>query len=296
MSTAMAEPLRAVPPLTEVRARFAHMLAVRETLRRAADKSAKLPRQAATYVWRLLQASHLQHLAGRVPNLFNTATTWLGRAEVASVLIGIGTTRRGQNALATVATAVGRSTAAAACAACQALEQGMRLFGHPGVRAADRFAVVTSRIGRRVQELTTVASNRAASAMKPESIHIRVAAALSQSYLLHRALQRLIPGRLLRVTVETLLVPEVVNRRAAWHLYSMLRQRPGRRVTPPPPKTVVVADAHASDEDPRPGGFGPHDAAPQSTPTPALVPAPVNRAERRAAQRDQVHSKRHPVQ
>src|SRR5947209_1878522 len=145
MSTAtIPEPLRAVPPRDEMKAKFSALLIAKEAAHRAFDAIMSVPRKAAGFVARLVRWLHLTKplgwLAGGTSwarKYLRWASTRLGTAGRFAAAASAVTSSRGQAVIRKVARGFGRALHWCGRTAYKAVDAGLRLFGKPGNKAAD---------------------------------------------------------------------------------------------------------------------------------------------------------------
>ena len=300
MSTPMYEPLRVAPPLTENHVRMAWVLRAREAGRKALDAALAAPRQASQYMTRAVHAlrldravSWLRRVAARVVRPAAAVAARLGRSGLVAGAAAVASSPTGRAALSSVGRLAGKALSWLARTAYSGLDRLLRCFGRIGNQTADKLFVGVVSLGGKVAAVAAPVVHRVARLSDPETPQARVVSAICRSYLLHRVLKGFVGNVWLRLLVEAVLVPAVVDSRLATSARGVLRQARTRAQRLQEQAQVVVdlqrqeAQAEqlalAVDLQDLPVAAGMETV--QLPDLPGDVPVPGNRAERRAAQR-----------
>ncbi len=187
-------------------------------------------------------------------------------------------------------------------AAARTADRGLRLFGAPGRRVADALGGQVAHLLVRLTDVLAPLARRWAWLVRPAAPHVRLVAGLARSYLLHLLLRTTIRSTIVRLLVEGVLMPLLVNSRLGQSLRSVVAPphpspgTAGRKTGP-----EVEADLAATEAGPRPADLRAGDtetpdvaSAPDEDEEPPAAPEPLNRAERRAQQRQQARNRRTP--
>lgn len=281
MSAHPYEPLRAVPPLPQQQ-RMSWLLQMRRAARRALDAALAAPRRAAEYVSRLLQSTslgraaawvqrRLLHVTGPLSHLVQR----LGRSGLAAAALSILSSPSGQAAVRRALRLTGRALSWLGRTSYDLLDRGLRCLGKPGHRAADLLFASTVRFGGRVAAVAAPAVHRVARLTDPTSQSMRLLAAAGRSFLLHRLVKGLVSNPLVRLVSQAILIPAILDSRLLTWLRALLRQT-RIRVEALQRQQDTLEQMQLLDED--------------GLPTAATdLPLPSNRAERRAAERQNRH-------
>ncbi len=158
-----------------------------------------------------------------------------------------------------------------------AADRGLRLFGAPGSRVADALGRQVAHLSGPAHDLLAPLAQGRAWLLQPAAAHVRLVAGLARSYLLHLVLRATIRSSVVRLLVEGVVLPLLVNSRLGQSLRSL--------VTPP----------HASGGPAvRPTGPEVPEAVPDEDEERPAAPEPLNRAQRRAQHRQQARNRRTP--
>lgn len=225
MSTQTYEPLRVVPPLKD-RDGMAWLLHLRRLARQARDAVLAAPRAAMAYVGRLAGSARLRSasgwlrwLAGQVSRPLSAAMDRLGAAGLTAGL----TSPTGQQVIGKTSRLAGRVVGWLTRGLYSAIDRGLRLFGKPGNKVADRLFDAVVSAGGKVAAVAAPVVHRVARVTDPQSAHVRMLAGISRSYFLHRALKAVIGNSVVRFLVEGVLLPAALDSRAAQWLRRQLR-------------------------------------------------------------------------
>lgn len=298
MST-MYEPLRVAPPLTNNHVRMAWTLRAREAARKALDAALAVPRRAAQYVTRAVRAlrldgavSWLRRVLGRVARPLAAISSRLGRPGLVAGAVAAVTSPTGRSLLGSVVHLDSKGLYWMARTAYSGFDRVLRCFGRVGNAAADKlFAGVVS-LGGKVAAVAAPVVHRVARLSDPETPQARIVSALCRSYLLHRLLKGFVGNVWLRLLIEVVLVPAVVDSRMAVWARGVLHEARTRAQRLQEQAQVVVdlqrQEAAQTEQMLLPTELQdlPVAAGGESLTAPSSdMPVPANRAERRAAQR-----------
>lgn len=299
MSTPLYEPLRVAPPVTNNHVRMAWALRAREAARKALDAALAVPRRAADYVTRAVRAlrlagavSWLRRALGRAARPLTAISSRLGRPGLVAGAVAAVTSPTGRSLLGTVVRLASKGLSWTARTAYSGLDRVLRCFGRTGNAAADKLFTSVVSLSGKAAAVTAPAVHRMARLSDPETPQARVVSALCRSYLLHRLLKGFVGNVWLRLLVEAVLIPAVVDSRIAVWARGVLQDAPTRAQRLQEQAQVVVdlqrQDAAQTGQLPLPTELQdlPVAAGAESLTTPSSnTPVPANRAERRAAQR-----------
>ncbi len=310
MSSSYAhEPLRAVPSLDGQRRRFALLLQLKNAVHTARDAAAVTSGQAAAFLARLMTRLHLQtplswvrSSAARVSSTAGLVARRLGMSGAAAAAVAVLTSPTARRALRPLVTATARTGQSIVWAAARTADRGLRLFGAPGSRVADALGRQVAHLQVRLDQLLAPLARDRAGLLDPAAAHVRLVAGLARSYLLHLLLRASIRSTVLRLLVEGVVLPLLVNSRLSQSLRSIVTS----------PHASAPADRPAGPEAPEAGAAATGPKLPPTDPTaagpeatggpsasdedeePPAAPEPLNRAERRAQQRQQTRTRRTP--
>ncbi len=311
MSSSYAhEPLRAVPPLDGQRRRFALLLQLKDALHTARNAAAVASGQAAAFLARLVTRLHLQtplswvrSTTAHVISTGGLVARRLGMpgAAAAAAAVAVVTSPTARRALRPLVAGTACTAQSVLWAAARAADRGLRLFGAPGSRVADALGRQVAHLQVRLDQLLAPLAQRRAELVHPAAAHVRLVAGLARSYLLHLTLRATIRSAVVRLLVEGVVLPLLVNSRLGQSL---------RSVVAPPHASGRTAHRPAGPEAPEAAATGPElpPADPTGAPTettevavapdedeePPAAPEPLNRAERRAQHRQQARNRRTP--
>ncbi len=316
MSSSYAhEPLRAVPPLDGQRLRFALLLQLQGALHAARDAATAT---ATAFLARLATRLHLatplgwvRQTASRVLSAAGLVARSLSRSGAAAAAAAVVTSPTGRSALRRVVTATASVTRRATRTAACFLARTLRLCGAPGHQAADYLSSQTAHLQLRLGELLASLTAHGPWLLNVDAPHARLVAGLARGYLLHLALRAAIRNTIVRLLVEGVLVPLVVNSRLGQWLRSVATppqadasvQGPAGPGAPDQPPTGPAASGAGPAAEPELRSADPTAADSEVTEFPTAVPSkneeltapePPNRAERRAQQRQQARNRRTP--
>ncbi len=295
MSASPYEPLRLVPPAAAHKERMSWLLHIRSSARRAVDAALAATRGAAAYVSRLVAGLRLRaplswaHRAGkdllRTVSALGAAVDWSG---IWAAVTAVVTSPTGQAVLTAAGRALRTAGSWLARKAYSLLDRGLRCFGTPGNRAADQLFAATVSVGGRIAEVAAPVVHRVARFTDAQAPHIRLLSSLLRSYAVHRALKALVVNPLLRLLVEVVLVPAILDSRIATcvragvHEARVRAERLRDQADTMSSLEQLASAAAATSADGERAVRDDGCSAP-----PEDVPLPSNRAERRAAERQQ---------
>jgi hypothetical protein len=288
MSTPVYEPLQAVPAITEQQVRMARLLQARQAARRAVNAVLAAPRAAADYVARLAHKVHLDaalswlhRTASYVTRPLAAAAQHLGRSGLLAAVTAVITSPTGRAVVDSAARTLGQTLNWLARTTYSGLDRGLRCFGAAGNRVADKLFAGVVALGGKVATVAAPVVHRVTRLSDPATPQARLLSALCRSYLLHRTLTALVGNAWLRLLVEALLVPAVLDSRLVAQLRAAAQEARLRAE-----RLQEQADTLAVLELQEPA------VAPQAEDLTAVEAedddddlVPSNRAERRAARR-----------
>ena len=289
MSAQLFEPLQAVPPLTENHVKMAWLLQVQQAARAALDAALAVPRKAAGYVGRVIHklhldsaASWLRRMAVRLGQPLRAAGSVLGRTGLLAAAAGVLTSPTGRAVLNGVGRLLGKAVGWIARKTYSGIDRVLRCFGQVGNKAADKlFAGVVS-LGGKVATVAAPVVHRVARLSDPTTSQARVLSGICQSYVVHKLLKGFIGNAWLRLAVELVLVPAVLDSRLwSWTRGALVEAR--TRAQRLREQAQVLVDLERQDD----GQvlLVPDDLEEVHVVTTLDEPVPTNRAERRAAER-----------
>ncbi len=292
MSIPMYEPLYAAPPLTEHHVRMAWLLQARQAARRALDAVLAAPRKAADYVSRLAHRLHLDaavswlhRTASHVTRPLGSLASHLGRSGLLVAVTAVVSSPSGRAVVNSAARTLGKTLSWLARTTYSGLDRGLRCFGAAGNTVADKLFAGVVALGGKVATVTAPVVHRVARLTDPATPQARLLCTLSRSYVLHRALRGLVGNGWMRLVVEAVLIPAVVDSRLAATLRTALQD--ARIRTQRLEEQATVVERLLEDGEPA-GHTMPTSVQVEQPRLPEDVegvPVPTNRAERRAAER-----------
>ncbi len=292
-TTPTYEPLYAVPPVPDQRAHMALCLRMRDVARAAYDAAVSAPRKAASYVRRLVQSASVRRVGQWLRRVLTPilrplaavaarmSRTWVGTA------VAVVSSPTGRAVIDAAAGLLGKGLRWVASKSYDLVDRGLRLFGKPGNKVADKLFSATVSLGGRIASIAAPVVHRVARLSDPATPHVRVIGALSRSYVLHRLCKGLFGNSVMQVAMKAALIPAVLDSRLAVWLRTVLRQIRTRAealkaqdavVSELPTMAETVVDDHAIARQ-----LNEELLAEELVET----PVPMNRAERRAAERQQ---------
>jgi hypothetical protein len=297
-TTSTYEPLYAVPPQTPQQAHMALLLRIRDIARAAHDAAVSAPRRAAGFVKRLVQSASMSRAGQWLRRVLTRivrplaavaarlSRTWIGAA------VAVVSSPTGRAVLDAAAGALGKGVRWFARSGYDLVDRGLRLFGKPGNQVADNLFSASVTLGGRLASIAAPVVHRVARLADPATPHVRVISALSRSYVLHRLCKGLFGNSVLQVAMEAALIPAVLDSRLAVWLRTVLRQIRTRAealkaqdaVVAELPTVPEVVDDHVAEQLLDEASM--HDEVLET-------PVPMNRAERRAAERQQRRHQQH---
>jgi hypothetical protein len=298
MSIPMYEPLYEVPPITEQHVRMAWLLQARQPARRALDAVLAAPRRAAGYVSRLAHRLHLDaavswlhRTASHITRPLSSVTRHLGRRGLLAAVTAVVISPTGRAVVDSAARTLGKTLSWLARTTYSGVDRGLRCFGAAGNKVADKLFAGVVALGGKVATVATPVVHRVARLSDPATPQVRLLSALCRSYVLHRTLTAFVGNAWLRLLVEAVLVPAVLDSRLVAWLRAAVQEARVRAA-----RLQEQADALAVLE------VQEQAVAPEAEDLAAAVDkaedledalVPSNRAERRAAQRQDRKRMRH---
>ncbi len=286
----MYEPLQAVPPVTQQHVGMAWLLQARQAARRSLDAVLAAPGKAAGYLSRL---AHKFHLDAAVSWLHRTAShvtrplvavaQHLGRSGLLAAVTAVVSSPTGRAVVDSAARTLGKTLSWLVGTAYSGLDRGLRCFGAAGNKVADKLFAGVVALGGKVATIAAPVVHRVARLSDPATPEVRLLSALCRSYVLHRLLTALVGNAWLRLLVEAVLVPAVLDSRLVAQIRAAVQEARVRAE-----RLQEQADSLAVLELQEPA------VTPEAEDLPAGVDkaedlddalVPSNHAERRAAQR-----------
>lgn len=291
-ATTLGGPLYAVAPATHHKERFALLLRARAHARQAFDRVLAVPRAAVAYVrsnlrFSILAGTPLGRAGGWL--LMRLSVTRRAVRSVGIVPLGlvVASSATVQRLVARLVRGTGRVCSRLTAACGRGLRGFLSAFGSRGVKVADRLQSVAHRVVDTVRSASAAWMPRVYLGLAAAGVALEVSRPLLRGVLVHRLLSQYVPSRLLRGALQLLVMPALVDgRAAAWlHRIAAAVTRQVRRLTRADVALVVV-DLEKGNQD---------DAASDSpAEVPVERPVPQNRAERREAQRQEALARRRP--
>ena len=288
MSAQLYEPLRVVPPPSQNHIGMVWLLRAREAARTALDAVLAVPRKAAGFISRLIHKLHLdravswlRRAAARLGQPLRAVSSVLGRTGLLAAATSVVTSPTGRAVLNTAGRMLGRLVGWIACKTYSGIDRVLRCFGQAGNKAADKlFAGVVS-LGGKVATVASPVVHRVARLSDPATPQSRLLSGLCQSYVVHKLLKGFIRNSWLRVAVELVIVPAVLDSRL-WSWAKGVLSEARTRARRLQEQAGVLADLKQRES----GQLLLIPDAEDGDVVAALdEPLPGNRAERRAAQR-----------
>lgn len=290
MSAQPYEPLLIVPPLTDNHLRLSWLLQARSAARRALDAALAAPGKAMEYVGRIAHKLHLDRavswLRGAAARLLTPVSKLagsLGRTGALAAATALVTSPTGRAGVNSVGRTLGRLAGWMARKVYSGLDRVLRCFGKSGNKAADTlFAGIVS-LGGKIATVAGPVVHRVARLSDPHTTQARLLSGVCRSYVIHKLLKAFLGNGWLRLMVEAVLLPAVLDSRLAAWARTTLRQARTRAHRLQEQAQVLV------DLEQQAGGAGPLLVPDHLEDVPGVTtldePVPANRAERRAAQR-----------
>ncbi len=265
---------------------------MRDVARAAYDAAVSAPHRAAGYVKRLVQSASMSRAGQWLRRVLTpivrplpavaarSSRTWIGAA------VAVVSSPTGRAVIDAAAGLLGKGLRWLASSSYDLVDRGLRLFGKPGNKVADNLFSGSVSLGGRLAGIAAPVVHRVARLSDPATPHVRVIGALSRSYVLHRLCKSLFGNSVLQVAMEAALIPAVLDSRLAAWLRTVLRQirtraealRAQEAVVAELPTIAEVVDDHVAEQ-------LLNEASMQDEVL--ETPVPMNRAERRAAERQQ---------
>ncbi|GAA3721352.1 hypothetical protein GCM10022399_42140 [Terrabacter ginsenosidimutans] len=296
MSTAPIDGRLYAVPAPPQQEQFALLLRLRRAARAAFDTVLALPRGAAGWVLRRVQAVMsalggnpvLQRLGARLASLGDLLRS-AGPVTAAAAVFSIPAVWR---ATVRLGRFLGSKIASGASALWQQTRSLLGKLGPTGTRMATGLESAGTVVRRVFVAIVTHPVTQ--SVMRGVAAVAGLVRPVSQTAVLHRLLSRLVGASWMRWTIEMLLLPLVLAPSLLGDLLGELRTTAtssGGSSTRPSPRTtrfVTVPPATVNEE-------RVHSEAPTESEARTAVGEPQNRAERRSAQRAQAKAKRNRI-
>jgi hypothetical protein len=301
MSAQTYEPLRVVPPTHDQQQKMGVLILARHHARRALDAALATPRAAARFMGRLFHSAGVSPILGRLRRFalrlsrpLLAAAQRLGPSGVVAGVTAVVTNPLCRQVLNRVGRGLARGFGWLARKAYSAVDRGLRLFGKAGNKTADLMFAGVVCLGGKIAGVAAPVVHRVARFSDPEAMHVRLLSGAARSYFLHRVVKAFFSHPLLRLLVEGVLLPTALDSRAAQWLRTQLRivgQRAAslQEQAEAAPVTLRATGAAAAASPSRPSAGKPLVDVPlpawEAADEEEEVPAPGNRAERRAQER-----------
>jgi hypothetical protein len=300
MSIPMYEPLQAVAPITGQHVRMGWLLQARQAARRALDAVLAAPGRAAGYVSRLAHKLHLDAAVSwlrrtglHVTRPLGSLARHLGRSGLLAAVTAVVSSPSGRAVVVRAARTLGKTLSWLVRTAYSGLDRGLRCFGAAGDTVADRLLAGVVALGGRVATVAAPVVHRVARLSDPATPQARLLSALCRSYVRHRTLTAFVGNAWLRLLVEAVLVPAVLDSRLVAGLRAAVQEaRMRAELLHEQADSLAVLEvqeqAVAPEAEDLTAAVSDDDLAPGED-----VPIPSNRAERRAAERQQRRNQQH---
>ena len=207
----------------------------------------------------------------------------LGRTGRLAAVTGLVTSPTGRAALNSAGRLLGKVIGWSARKAYSGIDRVLRCFGKVGNKAADKlFAGVVS-LGGKLATVATPVVHRVARLSDPNTAQARALSGICRSYVIHKVLKGVIANAWLRLLVELVVLPAVLDSRIwAWMREALVAAR--TRTDKPQEQAQVLVDLERRQDEAEQLLLVPDDLHDVHDVT-ALLHGPSNRAERRAAAR-----------
>ncbi len=303
------EPLCAVPPVVDQQLRFALLLELKHALNAARDAVASVTGRAAGVLRRLATRLHLpvpvawlRGAASQLRSSVPAVSRVLGRSGRVAVAVAVLSSPAARRTLQPVLITVGAAARRAANAFGRLPDRTLRLFGQPGQQAAEQLSGRARALRSRLADFATPTRVQLARLLDPDAPHLQLAAGLARSYLLHLALRSAFRSAVVRLLVESIVIPLLLDTGLGRRLHTVLVQLqvPSAAAA----QGSAQPDLPTAGENSAPAGMRPSASAAKNDrahvePAGAEEAAsstsqPLNRAQRRAQQRQQAPQRRTP--
>ncbi len=285
-----------IRPLTEQHVRMAWVLKAKGAAHRALDAALAAPGKAAGYLSRAVHALHLdatvswlRRAASRLTRPGAQVASRLGTTGFLTAATGVVTSPTGRALLNAAGRALAQLLGWVARKTYSGVDRVLRCFGKVGNAAADKlFAGIVS-LGGKVATVATPVVHRVARLSDPTTTQARVLSGVCQSYVVHRLLKGFIRNGWLRLAVELVLVPAVLDSRVwAWTRATVHQARTRAQRLQEQAQVLVDLERQRGEQLVFPADV--EDVREVHVDEVHVVttvdqPVPSNRAERRAAQR-----------
>jgi len=290
MSAQPYEPLLIVPPFTDNHLRMSWLLRARSAARHALDAALAAPGKAMEYVSRIAHKLHLDRAvswlrgaAARLLTPVGRLASSLGRTGVLAAAAGLVTSPTGRALLDVAGRALGKLGSWTARTVYSGLDRVLRCFGSAGNKVADTLFSGIVSLGGKIAAVAGPVVHRVARLSDPHTTQARLLSGVCRSYVIHKLLKALLCNGWLRLLVEAVLLPAVLDSRLmAWTRTTLREAR--TRAHRLQEQAQVLEDLEQRQAEGQPGPV-PGDLDDVHVVTTLDEPVPANRAERRAAQR-----------
>jgi len=288
MSAQPYEPLHAVPPLGGQKMQMAWLLHTQWAARRALDAALAAPGRAAGYLSRLVHTLHLHRamsrLGGAAARLLRPMSKLvgsLGQTGVLAAATALVASPTGRAVVNSVGRTLGTLAGWTARKVYSGLNRVLRCFGTSGNKVADTLLSGIVSLGGKIATVAGPVVHRLARLCDPHTTQARLVSGICQSYLVHKLVKGLLGNTWLRLLVQAVLLPAVLDSRLVAWARTTLRTARTRAHRLQQQARVLV------DLEQQPGGplLLPVDLPVVPGAARLDEPVPANRAERRAAQR-----------
>jgi len=290
MSAQPYEPLHVVPPLSGQKMQLAWLLHARRAARRALDAALAVPSRAAWYLSRLVHTLHLNRavswLGGAAARLLTPMSKLagsLGRTGVLAAAAALASSPTGRAVVNSVGRTLGTLGGWMARKVYTGLDRALRCFGKAGNKVADKLCSGIVSLGGKIATVAGPVVHRVAHLCAPHTTQARLVSGICQSYLIHKLVQGLLGNTWLRLLVQAVLLPAVLDSRlVAWTRTTLRQARTRAHRLQEQAQVLVDLEQQQAEDHPR---LFPGDLEDVHVVTTLDEPVPANRAERRAAQR-----------
>ena len=290
MSAQPYEPLHAVPPLGGQKMQMAWLLHAQWAARRALDAALAAPGKAAGYLGRLVHTLHLNRAvswfggaAARLLRPMSKLASSLGRTGVLAAAAGLVASPTGRAVVNSVRRTLGGLGGWMARKVYSGLDRVLRCFGKSGNKVADTLFSGIVSLGGRIAAVVGPVVHRVARLSDPHTTQARLLSGICRSYVIHKLLQAFLGNAWLRLLVEAVLLPAVLDSRlVAWTRTTLREARTRAHRLQEQAQVLEDLQRRQAEDLPLPC---PGDLDDVQVVMTLDEPVPANRAERRAAQR-----------
>jgi len=207
----------------------------------------------------------------------------LGRTGVLAAATALVSSPTGRAVVNSVGRTLGKLAGWMARTGYSGLDRALRCFGSAGTKVADKLFSGVVSLGGKIAAVAGPVVHRVARLYDPHTTQARLVSGICQSYLVHKLAKGFIGNAWLRLLVEAVLLPAVLDSRLGAWTRTTLREARTRAHRLQEQAQLLV------DLEQQGGGASallvPDDLQDVPGVTTLDEPAPANRAERRAAQR-----------